>query len=119
MQWQLAFTSPSKRTIDDYARVLSEVAGAPATVEYGEADGNPRDGYFRGAYLRIRRGDVNVFFNVTQHMSTSYDDANAYNRIDEVRLEGDSFDDMLATWHALRDGLAPLGCIDHTPAKQR
>lgn len=113
--WSLSFRASQPFTLEACTRALSAIAG-PVTADIGELVGNPRDFYSRSVSLAAQSRTRNVAMSISQAMMGD-DDPNPINSIGSVTLRdapGESFATRLATWQALRDALANLGCADIT-----
>lgn len=113
--WSLSFRVSRPITLEACAHALSALVG-PVTTDIGELAGNPRDFYSRSVGLTAQSGMRNIAMSIHQSMMGE-NDPNPINSIGIVTLRdapGESFAIRLATWHALRDALADLGCADIT-----
>lgn len=117
VDWPLAFKESQPLTIETYARALSALATSPVATDVGSLGGNPRDGYDRSVTITARRGDVRIQLAVIQTLRGP-DDPDPVTALCGCTLHapGAPFATKLATWMALRDALAQIGCTDRTLA---
>jgi hypothetical protein len=117
-EWEFEFRVSQPITFDTCERVISEVAGVPAKLDIGEADGNPYDTYWRVVEIRATRanGDF-VSLGFTQNFSNSWDDPRTVTQPFTVRwyLVDEPLEAKRALWHALRDRFAALGATSDEP----
>lgn len=103
--------------IEEYERALSAAAGGPVSTTAAPYSGNPRDFYSREVTLAASRGDqIRIELRI-QQSALGLDDPSPLlgDSISVVvRAPQASYAARLATWHALRDQLARVGCIDVT-----
>jgi hypothetical protein len=103
--------------IEEYERALSAAAGAPVSTTAGPYSGNPRDFYSRELTLAASRGDqIRIELRI-QQSAFSLDDPSPIlgdSFIVVLRAPPASYAAKLAAWHALRDQLAEVGCVDRT-----
>lgn len=100
------------------ANVISAVAGVPATLDIGEAAGNPYDTYWRIVELRATRAnDDFLSLGFIQNLSSPSEDPRTVTESFTVRwyLAEEPFATKRQIWHMLRDAFAALGCTSEEP----
>ncbi|MCE9578353.1 MAG: hypothetical protein K8W52_34820 [Deltaproteobacteria bacterium] len=114
--WHLHFLQAQPITIEACERALSGFGVVTTTFE--PYTGNPRDFYARTVTLSAALGDrgVHVELRLQQAAWAPHDPAPiiAEGFVVVLRATSAPFAIKLATWHALRDALAALGCTDRT-----
>lgn len=115
--WYLELAPKSVVTLDVGERLLRSVIGDAVEIRRGEMTGNPRDFYTRTITIAAQSPvePMRVELGFLENMRGE-NDPEAYVEFQSVKLHTleAPFAMMLATWHALRDAFAQLGCIDRT-----
>ena len=115
--WYLHFLQSQPITIEACERARSVLAGA-VTTTYAPYTGNPRDFYARTVTLaaEARGGGLRIELRLQQAAWAPHDPDPVISDGVTVVLHAITapFATKLATWHALRDALATLGCADRT-----
>lgn len=112
--WQLYFQQSDAITVEDCARVLAQLG--PVTTAYGQFSGNPRDFYTRSVDISAQRDDMTLVLHLLQSAQSVEDTAPLVQTGGSLTMQAARFADKLATWRALRDGFAAIGCVDRTLA---
>jgi len=115
--WYLHFLQSQPITIEACERALSGLAGA-VTTTFAPYRGNPRDFYTRAITLtaELGGGGLDIELQLQQAAWAPHDPQPIISDGLTVVLRATSapFAIKLATWFALRDALATLGCTDRT-----
>lgn len=103
--------------LEEYERALAAAAGGSMTTTAAPYSGNPRDYYSREITLAASRGDqIRIEMRIQQSAFCVDDPAPILGDSISVVLRAPqaSYAAKLATWHALGDELAKIGCTDRT-----
>jgi hypothetical protein len=108
--WILHVRESQPVALEGYVQALSAFVDGPVETEREELSGNPRDGYYRGVTLRAQRPGDDVRIEMWLIQATSgLDESDVTTRPSGCSLHV-PIATRQATWTALRDALARIGC---------
>jgi hypothetical protein len=117
-EWEFGFQVSQPLTFEACANAISGIVGVPATLDVGEAEGNPYDTYWRTVEIRATRanGDF-VSLGAAQNLSSSSEAPRTIGQSFTVRwyLASEPVETRRQIGQALRATFAALGCTSDEP----